>query len=571
MSKLLAVEWDDREIRAVAGVVRGRDILVERIQRVALPARTEEAGQSTSDIAKIFAELVSSNGWKKQRTLISVGRSLLELKELSLPPAPDDELPDMVRFQAQREFNNLAEDWPLDFLTIPGEPSQPRSVIAAAMPPAAMRTIREICATANVQLDQITLRPCAAASLLNLRQPEPMQVRLFVDVLPTELDLTVLTGATPEFMRTARLPVDHEGVDAQRTILNEIRRTIAAASNRLHGRRIDKIVLCDEGIHQSSLAELIERELKLPTVAFDPLTDCELSPEAKQNTPPEHSHFAPLLGILVEAAAERAPQIDFIHPHRKPEPPDRRRIWSLAGMLAACVVLVGGWFVLSGLWELDDQTAAVRAKIQQANAKDKQQKKYLKEIKDIDDWLASDLTMIAELKTLAEKMPSSKELVLHSVTYSAEKNGGRFVLIGNATSDVVVNELVAKLEALNPPDAPPSVAGVKSTASKNGKPASPILQKSSSTGKPAPARPNAAKAAVAKTYRPVLQPTKIDPKNTKYPQSFTVLLHVDNPGPILKKLGPEPSATSPAAAPKSPAGSASTSPINGHLIARASR
>ncbi len=142
-----------------------------------------------------------------------------------------------------REFNNLSEESPFDYIAVPGDADQARTVLAAALAPATYKAIREIVSNAGLQLDQIVLRPCAAATLVNDRLPETFQVRLFVDVLTSELDLTVLAGTTPELMRTARLGGEHSGTDAQRTILNEIRRTLAAASNSLHGRRIDKIVL----------------------------------------------------------------------------------------------------------------------------------------------------------------------------------------------------------------------------------------------------------------------------------------------------------------------------------------
>ena len=49
-----------------------------------------------------------------------------------MPPAPDNELPDLIRFQAMREFGAMQSDWPLDFIPLDSDPEQPRSVLAAA-------------------------------------------------------------------------------------------------------------------------------------------------------------------------------------------------------------------------------------------------------------------------------------------------------------------------------------------------------------------------------------------------------------------------------------------------------
>src|SRR5438552_9446434 len=147
--RFVALEWDNREARVAVATVRSPGLLVEQVFSVPLaprgdgPINEEQVGQT-------LAEALAARGVRRADALVAVGRGSIELKQLSLPPAPDDELAAMVRWQAQRDFHSLGEDWPLDFLTLAAAPDQPRTVLAAALPPEQLWHVAAICRTANL-------------------------------------------------------------------------------------------------------------------------------------------------------------------------------------------------------------------------------------------------------------------------------------------------------------------------------------------------------------------------------------------------------------------------------------
>ena len=94
---------------------------------------------------------LAARGLGRIDTLVAVGRSNVELRQLTVPPAPDDELPQMVHFQALREFNALEEDWPLDFMPLDDASDQPRNVLAAAIDPARVAQIEATCQAAGLK------------------------------------------------------------------------------------------------------------------------------------------------------------------------------------------------------------------------------------------------------------------------------------------------------------------------------------------------------------------------------------------------------------------------------------
>src|SRR5688572_17709621 len=100
MARLLALEWGLREARVVVARTQGGGIVVEHAFAVDFGPR--DAGQTVSDeaIADKLAKALAARGLGRIETLVAVGRASIELRQLTLPPSPLDELPDLVRFQA---------------------------------------------------------------------------------------------------------------------------------------------------------------------------------------------------------------------------------------------------------------------------------------------------------------------------------------------------------------------------------------------------------------------------------------------------------------------------------------
>jgi Tfp pilus assembly protein PilN len=119
-----------------------------------------------------------------------------------------------VRFQAMRDFHSLGEDWPLDYVPLGSNPAEPRQVLAVALSPELLAQIRSTCQRAGLEVGHLILRPYAAASLfLRRAATSEYRVRLLVDILGEEADLTAMVGDTVVFLRTARLPAGLHPID----------------------------------------------------------------------------------------------------------------------------------------------------------------------------------------------------------------------------------------------------------------------------------------------------------------------------------------------------------------------
>src|SRR6185369_11997106 len=376
MSRLIALEWDAKEARVAIGRKRsGGGVVIDQAFAVALPQR-DDGSTAEPDVGASLAKVLSDHGVSRSEAIVAVGRANIELRFLSTPPVPAEELPDIVRFQAVRQFTTLGDDWPLDFVPLAPNADGGMNVLAAAIAPDLLKQIQKDCATAGITIGRLVLRPFAAAALLK-GSAEDGKCRMIVDLLRDEADLTVLIGSQVIFPRTVRLPTA-EGEVLARALLAEGRRTMIAAQNQLGGRRVEEVVIFGDGQHHASLKQLLEKELSLTVRLVDPFEHVEWA-DTKAKRPEYPGTFAPLVGLMLDEASGTAPTIDFLHIRKKAAPPNqRRRFVAIAAAIAAVLLL--GFFVMQWqLWTMDRELDTLRTK---RYKQDKMAKESAKPIKD---------------------------------------------------------------------------------------------------------------------------------------------------------------------------------------------
>ncbi|HZZ71412.1 MAG TPA: hypothetical protein VFE24_04110 [Pirellulales bacterium] len=447
MSRLLALEWDDREARVAVATVRRGEALIEQAFNVTL--HSERGEQTPAEIGGKLGTALSARGLHgKFETLVAVGRSSIELRHLQLPPAPDDELPDMVRFAALREFNTLGDDWPLDFFPTQGSATEARSVLAATISPELVSQIETTLQAASQRPERLILRACAAASLLRRTAKGGAETaRVLVDLMTDEADLTVLEHETVVFLRTVRLPGEPGSVEQARALVAETRRTMVAAQNRLGGGRVEAAYLCGGEPAQQVLAEQMQAELNLPVQVLQPFSSVACSPELAANLPTNPGRFAPLLGVLLDEAAAVPHALDFLHPRKKPEPPNHRKLYlSVAAAVAAVAILVGGWIWFK-LSSMDSQIASLQAESKRLEPDLKKAEELKKRMTVLDKWLVDDIDWLDEFKNLSAKFLDAKQAMLTSLLTLPSPTGGEIQLDGLLTDPSLATKLEQALRS----------------------------------------------------------------------------------------------------------------------------
>ncbi len=453
MPQLLALEWDQFEARIVVAQQRGEDVRIDHAFSVELTPRDPGQTFADVDVGQRLESALSARRIGKAETLVAVGRSSIELRRLSLPPAPEDEWPELVRFQALPQFTNLGEDWPLDYFPLEGEAGEGTSVLAATISPQLVRQITETCSAAGLSPARLVLRPCAAASLLIERgRSLTHRIRLFVDLLSDEADLTVLVDRHVVLMRTVRLPAANQSggdrAGQAQALIGEIRRTIASAQNQLGGDRVEQIVLCGNDSEHHELAATLADRLNLDVEHFDPFSSLQRSSELRNNPPQAPERFAPLLGMVVDEAASRRHAIDFLNPRKKAPPKSKSRTYAIAGSLAALVLLAVVamcWMELAGL---RSRNAVLSETSNQLDAEVEDAEAMIERVDTIESWDQSQINWLNELESISapQRFPPAEDVRLINLKASPRPGGGgQMSLVGLARGSDVVPVLESML------------------------------------------------------------------------------------------------------------------------------
>ncbi|MEQ8785581.1 MAG: hypothetical protein RIC55_04750 [Pirellulaceae bacterium] len=443
MANLLALDWDGREARVAVARRRTTGVVLEQAFTVDLGSVADES-MSAVEVGARLAAALSARQIGRCDTLVAVGRSRIELRALALPPSPVEELPDLVRFQALRQFANIGEDWPIDFVHLATGEEETLTVLTAAIAPEMVEQIRAACEAAEQSPKHLVLRPYAAASLL-LRSMRDDNCRLMVDLLADEADLTVIADRQLVFMRTVRLPADDQRRPT--VLMGEIRRTMVAAQNQLGGRAVERVVLCGNEQEHTDLKSRVEASLSLPVDVFDPFSAVEVAGELAANLPANPGSFTPLLGMLLDEAAGAAHAIDFLHPRKKPRPKSRKRTFALVGGAVAAVVLVAAGLAYSNYRSMDARIQELAQREEKLIEAEKTANQLIADASLLDAWNDGDVIWLDELRNLSKKYPPAQQAIITQLVAAGgqREGGGRYFIDCAAASPDAITDIERRL------------------------------------------------------------------------------------------------------------------------------
>ncbi len=417
-------------MRMVVGTVGSGSVYLEHVLSQSIPGDGSNEQLDLPQLTGVIRSLASKAGVSGGEIVVGIGRSRVELRNIPLPMANANELPEMVRFTALRQFANVGDTWPIDFAPLPrtarsseDDASEMQEVIAMTINPALVSQIRKACNDAGFNVTQIGLRPMASGTLAAAVSNSPVgssSTVLLIDMLADEADMVVLEKGYVSFMRSVRLPTSEDGTRGPMPI-GEIRRTLIAAVNARPGLKIDRIVLwSDPATAKSSLAAW-QPNLDVPVDALDPLALVEMKKSAER--PNDTGRFAPLIGLLLQRklSPKSVPAntfIDFLHPRQKTEKKKPVLQYALAGTFAT--LLVGGalWWYRSAHRVLDSEIQELTQKFAGMDPELKLAKKYSDHWKIVERFLSGDIQWLDELSFLSKQSLPSDQMIMEGTTIS---------------------------------------------------------------------------------------------------------------------------------------------------------
>ena len=453
---LIALEFDEDRLLVTTARAEARNLCVTSLFEIELD------GKSNDDIGETLKSHLQTIGAPKSDAIAIISRSSTEIRELTVPPAPDDELPDMIRFQARKEFASLGDDWALDYVPLHSASSiegvaaqdQPRTVLAAALTPELTVKLTAICQAANVKLKRIVLRPFAALDLLEPNLTDG-KLRLIVDQDNETTDLSVVEGQNLLATRTVRVPKDLSADKRSKQLISEVRRTLAFARTATGGRLVKHVVVSGEPSRNRHLAGDLSGPLKMEVQFLNPFRDAKLESDVNVDAIQNPGRYMSTLGGLVKELSGVRPAIDFLNPRRPiVKQVDYTKYYYYAALAAGIffVAMFFSWWKLSQQSVEIEQMRAKRDQLVRLNEGDDNMpsvEKRLAEIGTIDQWKMEEVNWLVELSEFSKRYLLPDDVIADSFTASLRKNAPATIdLNGRIVDDLSkTRELLSSLGA----------------------------------------------------------------------------------------------------------------------------
>ncbi len=439
MTRSIAIHWDQDVIRIATADVGDR-VRVDDL--VVFPIGD---GSEVPAISEIISNYVAKNGLARTDASVVIGRGQIELRVIELPAAPDDELPDLVRYQAKSHFSTIADGQPIDFIRLAnGKEDSPVHVLAATLSSAELKKIQTVFESTKLRVRHVLPRPFALVNLLRNELTAP-KYHLLVNRFETEADLTVTYRNRIVLTRTLRLP--HDKAEQAMALILEIRRTVAASPNQPSGGQVSKVIVLGSGVANQTLANLIDEQLKLPAEARSVEDFVSLGSSAAKAIGDDNGSFAPVLGSLNLPAEPSEHLIDFAIPHRRPEPvTDPRRKYRLAGIAAAITIFLLAivlFMFFSRRSEIQRLTSELAILSLDSDSRDL----LIGKIETLDTWKRGDINWLDELYEISDRLPLPDEAIVNRLSTSVGATSGEagINISGLISEPRVENDMVDKL------------------------------------------------------------------------------------------------------------------------------
>lgn len=407
--------------------------------------------EPSATIGHSLKQLLAKNGLTRSDAIAIVPRVAVEMREMSVPPAPAHELADIVRFSSKNEFANINESWRLDFVPIHSASDHTEKVLAVGLAPERYQQIIGVTDSAGVKLKQILLRPFAVYDLIKSEFAD-QQPRLIVNIHFDVADLMVTNGLQIVATRSVRLPSTSDADSRRRQLQLEIKRTFASSSSALGGESINEVVIVDSDSESSTLVETLKKQIEANVSVLKP------SGVAQNNK--THENFA-ALGAFRQYHSDHPPQIDFLNPRRSvPEAKDRTRAYLYGGLAAAAVIFALGlaWWTLRSQ---ADQNAHLRQQLNETIAINNGTAdrpgvdQILGEVERIDQWKFEGVNWLDELYQISDRLLTPDDAIVDAFDAISTKQQPAIIvrsrLAGIQKESPLLDSMYDRPYEINPP------------------------------------------------------------------------------------------------------------------------
>lgn len=477
--KLLAIDWDRRNLRLV--LVRPRGDGIELLKAISVPIPPGLAMDEAESLGAFVREAMRQARMGVKRAMVSIPRDQVVLNTLNVPPSTAEELPSIVQLQIVKELPFAADQATLDFAVSGGfDPKEASNVLVAAVRNEQLDFYRKVAHEAGLKVERIGLRPHANLIAVLTKAPELQdQSLLLVEVGPHLTEIDIIRKGALAFSRAASVALpeaegagrdrlddsriesvaiedrasDAAGQQAVGELMVEVIRSFEAFRATDPEAGVDRIVVCGATGIEAQLAESLAARFGAQASLYAPERSLNLSPQRAR----ELRGFSAALGLAIGHGGKGLTHFDFLHP-KKPISRRTVRLKKVPIAVATAILFIasGVVFHTKYIGPLQETVANVKDRVNKKKKVERAVRDFKKQVEAVEDWQKSEQYWPDVLVALTDVFPQEQEAFVTRVDFETKQPRKRGATLRPSAMRIrlrtaslgKVNELSAKLRAL---------------------------------------------------------------------------------------------------------------------------
>lgn len=392
MSKTLAIHLtDEAALVAVVSLQSGKPT-IDASREITFDSANVEAQ------AKQLAAGIEAVSGKKLAAVIGLSRDVLQWQNYQLPPAPAEELFDMVAMQASRDHPLAGQEQGFDYLSLEGDDQKPHRVLGVGISQEQLQRILKLCESANVKAAHLVPRPLGWAGLIG---DEAHKTSVTAALETGVATIWAKENGRVTRLRSTPLPAGTSPAIAAKLLTGELRRT-QLTLQEVDAGSVEQATVWADGSSDTFEALAAEFPDELPLRDYRERFERGSSEGTTGDAPAEK--IAPLVGMAADMLRGNPPLLDLLNPRRGPEQANHTRTWILAGVAAAALLGFVGWLgyesvngPLRAAADAAEQTVLYQ---EQLEGLAEEQQQYQK----VEQWQENTVNVLDELTALSERI-----------------------------------------------------------------------------------------------------------------------------------------------------------------------
>ena len=427
MADYLVVECGAESLSGIeVRVARGTAELIRTVH-LAAPDAPRNWDQDPAQAAGSLHKLRKDEGVGATKVVLLNPREAIVTRQLDLPDVPDDELPELVRFQAAVRSAAPVETLSLDYVPLPPGAYQGRRVLAFTHDRGRILEWQRALQSEGMELAGVLVSPIALAEFADrTRTVADDRTRLLISQRGNRVELSLVDSRTVVFSHGTRL-FEGTGSTHVQPLQAELMRSVVSLGQLHPGVEIGQVTYVPDGEPDEAVLTLLEQRFPGQVTT---LRGTRMIAEAAQLL----GHpSASLVGAALSLGTPLVQRLDLVNPRRPAPKSDTLRQKLIYGGTAASLLLallLAMWW--RAVWARDAEIEFLTENVSTLATTLDKGKPLLAEAKAVDKWLTSVAPPIQSLATFQQTLPGTDRLYFTDLKLEPDPKAGRPRISGTA-------------------------------------------------------------------------------------------------------------------------------------------